>query len=127
VLTSYNHRCALTGLAVPQLLNASHIIPWAAPESEHRRADPTNGLCLNALHDRAFDRGLITFDEDHRLVVSPHLAERVESEHTAEDDDPGPLIHRLLTTAGSPLHLPERFAPDPEALDYHREHVFSDM
>ena len=71
VLASYDARCALTGLAVPALLNASHIIPWSA--DSHRRADPTNGLCLNALHDRAFDRGLITFDAELRVVVSPTL------------------------------------------------------
>src|SRR3954469_1591946 len=59
VLTSYGHRCALTGLGVPTLLNASHIVPWAA--SVERRADPRNGLCLNTLLDRAFDRGLISF------------------------------------------------------------------
>jgi len=60
VLTSYDNRCALTGLAIPELLNASHIIPWSVDEK--RRADPRNGICLNAFHDRAFDRGLISFD-----------------------------------------------------------------
>ena len=56
VLSSYENRCALTGIAVPHLLIASHIIPWS--ENENRRADPTNGLCLNALHDKAFDHHL---------------------------------------------------------------------
>ncbi len=64
ILASYENRCALTGMAVPQLLVASHIIPWS--ENEKRRADPTNGLCLNALHDKAFDRHLITFDEPRK-------------------------------------------------------------
>ncbi len=76
VLTSYASRCAISGLAVRELLVASHIIPWS--NSIERRADPTNGLCLNALFDRAFDRGLITIDEDHRVVVSRQLSEAAE-------------------------------------------------
>ena len=56
---------------MPGLLNASHIIPWNV--NVERRADPRNGIALNALYDRAFDRGLITFDEGLRLVVSGRL------------------------------------------------------
>ena len=52
---------------VPELLNASHIIPWSKDIA--RRADPCNGIALNALYDRAFDRGLITFDESFRQVL----------------------------------------------------------
>jgi predicted restriction endonuclease len=109
VLVSYNGRCALTGIAVPELLNASHIIPWSVDEA--RRADPSNGICLNALYDRAFDRGLLTFDEDLRAVLSERL----------QIGDPPPL---LLNIAGKPLQLPDRFRPDLAALEYHREHVF---
>ncbi|MDP8235143.1 MAG: HNH endonuclease signature motif containing protein [Candidatus Erginobacter occultus] len=54
VLSSYEFRCALSGLAVPELLNASHIIPWRV--AVDRRADPKNGIALNTLYDRAFDR-----------------------------------------------------------------------
>lgn len=116
VLSGYGHRCALTGLAIPELLNASHIIPWATPGSEQHRADPTNGLCLNALHDRAFDRGLISFDENHRLLVSPALAEDTAPDGLGRFAD--------AFTPQTPLILPERFAPSPEALAYHREAVF---
>jgi putative restriction endonuclease len=113
VLTSYDFRCAISRIAVPELLNASHIIPWGA--SVARRADPRNGIALNALYDRAFDRGLITFSADHRVKISPRL--RV--------DDPPPM-HRqaLLDIEGAPLAVPSRFGPDPEALKFHREHVF---
>lgn len=118
VLTSYGHRCCLTGLAIPQLLNASHIIPWSTPGNEHRRADPSNGLCLNALHDRAFDRGLMTFDEDHRVILSKAL----------RDDTAAVGLGHLQTvfaaTQGQPLTMPDRFAPSKEALAYHRVHVF---
>ena len=109
VLSSYENRCALTGIAVPQLLIASHIIPWS--ENENRRADPTNGLCLNALHDKAFDRHLITFDEDYRLVVSSILK---------KGDIPEFQSSNFAKLEGVTLTLPRRFAPDPSALEEHR-------
>lgn len=113
LLVAYENRCAITGLAQPDLLIASHIIPWR--EDVARRADPTNGLCLNALHDRAFDRGLITLDPDLKVVVSPSL---LSGDH--------PEFHRAAFAGvhGRPLTLPVRFHPDPAALAWHREHVF---
>lgn len=113
VLASYEHRCALSDIAVPELLNASHIIPWRADTT--RRADPRNGIALNALYDRAFDRGLICFDEDLRVIVSPRLR---------TGDIPDLQRQALLTLEGRPLRLPHRFAPDPAALAYHRERIF---
>jgi len=114
VLASYDYRCALSDIALPELLNASHIIPWKSDTG--RRADPCNGVVLNALYDRAFDRGLITFDELFRVVLSSRL----------RDGDP-PLLHRqaMLELEGRSLRLPDRFAPDPVAMAYHREHVFA--
>lgn len=67
VLTAYRNTCPITGISVPALLNASHIIPWSA--NSRRRLDPSNGIALNALHDRAFDRGLITFENDLVVLV----------------------------------------------------------
>lgn len=71
VLAAYDSKCCITGLAVPELLVASHIIPWA--ENPKTRVNPANGLCLNALHDRAFDRGFIALDDNLRVMVSPAL------------------------------------------------------
>ncbi len=113
VLTSYGQCCAVSGLAVPDLLIASHIIPWGT--SVERRADPTNGLCLNALFDRAFDRGLITIDEDNRVVVSRKLAEAAER---------ADLTCSIGEAHGRPIRLPYRLAPDPLALAQHREATF---
>lgn len=56
--------CPLTGITDAALLRASHIIPWAACESDAERLDPDNGLLLSALWDAAFDRGLVTFTDD---------------------------------------------------------------
>jgi hypothetical protein len=113
VLTTYESRCALTGIATPELLTASHIIPWS--ESVERRADPRNGICLNALFDRAFDRGLITFDDELRVVVSGRLRNNLTDVR---------LPCSLDAVAGLTLQAPNRFPPDPEAIRYHREHVF---
>ena len=110
VLGSYENRCALTGLARPELLIASHIIPWS--DNKHRRADPTNGICLNSLHDRAFDSHLITFDENLRLVVSDKL--KTGKQYGFED-------FNFQSMEGKRLRTPHRFAPDQAALAEHRE------
>jgi predicted restriction endonuclease len=104
VLTSYRGRCALTGIDDPRLLTASHILPWsAAPQMRMR---PTNGLCLNALHDRAFDRHLISFDTDGRLLLSPRLSANSREQ--------------LLLGCKAKLEPPSRFAPDAELMAQHR-------
>ncbi len=113
VLTSYNGTCAITGIALPELLIASHIIPWSV--SVERRADPTNGLCLNALLDKAFDRGLMTIDHKHRVVVSKQLRSAAAASE---------LPSSLDRIDGRTITMPSRCHPDPQALRYHREVVF---
>lgn len=71
VLSAYEFRCCITGLQMPALLVASHIIPWRDDESI--RLNPRNGLCLSAIHDRAFDQGLIAISDDFRLLLSPRI------------------------------------------------------
>lgn len=110
VLQSYGNRCAISGLAIPQLLVASHIIPWS--ENVSRRADPTNGIALNALYDKAFDRYLISVDEDLKLVLSPKIKEK--SKDVIIQD-------YFLRYEGKPLDMPSRFFPDADALKRHRE------
>ncbi len=71
VLNNYDNRCAVTGLPVRELLVASHILPWSDAIAE--RLNVANGIALNRLHDAAFDQGLIAFDDDLRLMLSPRL------------------------------------------------------
>lgn len=104
ILTSYGRRCALTGLDDPRLLTASHIVPWR--EDARHRLDPANGLCLNALHDRAFDRHLITFDPDWRMAIRA--------------DVPDAARRQLLRGVDGPLRMPERFRPAPALMARHR-------
>lgn len=116
VLASYGYRCAICRIAVPELLNASHIIPWRA--NVMRRADPTNGLAMCAMHDRAFDRGLLTVSDDLEIIVSRRLL----NNNAPELQQVG-----LVRIAGDRIALPERFQPDRSALAFHRTQIFSDM
>lgn len=113
VLAAYDQRCCITGLTIPSLLNASHIIPWA--HAAEQRVNPHNGLCLNALHDRAFDRGLITITPDYRIQVASALIK--SSANSATND-------LLLAYDQQQIDLPTRFQPDPAFLRYHNQHIF---
>lgn len=108
VLTSYESRCAVSGLQLPEALNASHIIPWS--ENDKRRADPTNGIALNALYDRLFDRGLIGFDKDYKVLVADKLRTHFDDSLQAK---------QLLDIEGREMILPRRFLPDRAALQSH--------
>lgn len=113
VLAAYDFRCCVTGLDVPQLLNASHIVPWAV--DRENRTNPKNGLCLNAIHDRAFDAGLMTI-VDGRVKFASALRKSA-----AKD-----AVHSiLLSYEGCEINQPHRFRPDPEFLRYHYEKVFA--
>lgn len=108
ILTSYDGKCALTELDVPELLVASHIVPWS--EDSTVRMAPQNGICLNALHDRAFDQGFITFDDDYSVVYSRKL--------------PNTAREALQSFGSNRLRLPARFIPDPALLASHRKNRF---
>ena len=71
VLANYDGKCALTGIDLPELLVASHIIPWS--EDEKERLNPENGICLSSLYDKAFDIGLISFSDDRKVLLSTKL------------------------------------------------------
>jgi len=109
VLSAYGFRCCVTGVANKELLNASHIVAWA--RDEKNRLNPRNGLCLNALHDRAFDRYLMWIDSDLKAKFSPVLRrgpnESMES------------LAWLLSFEDKRLLLPQNFGPDPELLAQH--------
>jgi putative restriction endonuclease len=113
VLESYNNRCAISGLAIPELLVASHIIPWA--KDELRRADPTNGIALNALYDKAFDRGLITFDENFKLMLSNSIKSK-ENDHMVKD--------YFIKNEGKNINFPYRFNPSEKWISFHRNNIF---
>jgi len=111
ILSAYNFRCCVTGLTVQPLLTASHIIPWA--EDAKNRLNPKNGLCLNALHDRAFDRHLMWIEDDYVIRFSSRLHKSVDAEKET--------IRWLTSFDGARLLLPKKFTPDTEFLKRHAE------
>lgn len=74
MLDYWGGACAVTGVALPAVLRASHAKPWAECASDAERLDVFNGLLLNANLDALFDRFLISFDEHGVLVIAPALA-----------------------------------------------------
>ena len=80
LMTYWYGRCPLTGITDPALLRASHIVPWKSCRNDAERLAIHNGLLLSALWDAAFDRGLVTFDDDGRPVFSHSLSELAQSE-----------------------------------------------
>ncbi|TCP39268.1 HNH endonuclease [Rhodovulum marinum] len=80
LLEYWQGRCPLTGISDEPLLRASHIIPWKDCTSDAERLDVHNGLLLSALWDAAFDRGLVSFDDDGQPLLSPILGEQARSE-----------------------------------------------
>lgn len=73
LLDLWEWRCAVTGLAIPALLRASHIKPWADCETDAERLDVYNGILLAPHLDAAFDLGFITVQDDGSIVVSDAL------------------------------------------------------
>lgn len=113
VLTSYSSQCCITGLTIPSLLTASHIAPWA--KDPNNRMNPRNGLCLNLLHHKAFDVGLITITPEFRVRVSSTL-------ENSTADQPN---HAFFEAYNNELaRLPRRFLPDPMLLEWHNNTVF---
>lgn len=112
VLSAYNEQCCITRLSIPSLLVASHIVPWRYDKAN--RVNPRNGLLLSALHDRAFDTGLLTINENMTVRVSQKY-EGIDDQYFRES------IQRY---EGRRIYLPEKFRPEREFLAYHRENIF---
>jgi putative restriction endonuclease len=97
VLSSYRGRCCMSGLSEARLLIASHIVPWSKDKAN--RLNPSNGLCLSAIHDRA--------------SVLKKLDE--------------PFVNSvLIPLEGKLIEFPERFMPSLEFVSRHREDLFVD-
>ncbi len=112
VLANYDGKCALTGIDVPELLFASHIIPWSVNEKE--RLNPENGICLSALYDKAFDAGLIGFDDNCKLIISNRLIEREGKEFYKSFFE---------IVKGKELQA-SKYAPKKDFLQWHMDCIF---
>lgn len=115
ILSAYEFRCCVTGLNVRELLVASHIVPWS--QDSANRLNTRNGLCLNPLHDRAFDRHLMYVDSDFRVRFAHRLQLPAKKENGA--------LSWLLSFEGKTLLLPKHFSPDPTLLTRHARLLLS--
>ncbi len=80
LMTYWQERCPLTEIGDRALLRASHIIPWRECSDDAERLNVHNGFLLSALWDAAFDKGLVTFDDDGRPEFSSALSEKARSQ-----------------------------------------------
>lgn len=113
VLASYGGKCCMSGVSSDHLIVASHIVPWA--KDEKNRLNPRNGLCLSAIHDKAFDSGLITVTPQMKIEVCDDL-KRKKAE--------GEVSAAIAGLHGKRIELPARFHPDQAFLRWHNENVF---
>ncbi|MBR4326840.1 MAG: HNH endonuclease [Bacteroidales bacterium] len=113
VLSNYNCQCALTGIDIPELLFASHIIPWAVNEQE--RLNPANGICLSALYDQAFDKGLIGFNSEYKVILSNKLKQK---------SDKSFYVKYFAPIENVKLQMPKKYLPDNRFLEWHMDCKF---
>lgn len=114
VLNNFGGACGVSQLAVRELLVASHILPWSSHANQ--RLSITNGLCLSRIHDAAFDRGLITFDDVFKLVLSSELRDALPQRMVAEN---------FGAYSGEPLRFPaDAVPPDLQFIREHRLRIF---
>jgi putative restriction endonuclease len=116
VLANYATKCAITGIDIPELLLASHIVPWS--KNEKHRLNPENGICLSALYDKAFDKGIIGINQNYQIVLSSSLKKKQNTEfyhnHFASIDN------LKITT-------PIKYLPKVEFLEYHMDTIFDKL
>jgi len=114
ILGIYDKKCAITGIDIPGLLVASHIIPWK--DNKDTRLDPENGICLSPLYDKAFDRGLISIDTNYNIILSEKLNKKCSKEY---------YIKYFQSIDNVKLNLPFDHKPNQLYLEYHRDKIFN--
>lgn len=113
VLANYASKCAITGIDIPQLLLASHIIPWSSNEKE--RLNPENGICLSPLYDKAFDKGLIGININYEVILSKDL--KTKSTTSFFSNYFGSIENQKITE-------PLKYLPKKEFLEFHLDTIF---
>jgi putative restriction endonuclease len=114
VLSNFDSKCAISGINIPGMLRASHIVPWAKDEAA--RVNPENGLCLSALYDVAFDQGFIGVNTDHKILLADKLKKRKKEPYFQE---------HFGKIEGVGIRPPSRFFPRKEFLEYHLDKIFN--
>lgn len=113
ILSSYSSTCAITRIKIEGFLVASHIKPWA--KDIKNRTNPHNGICLNSLHDKAFDKGYITVTTDYKLKVSDYIYEFSDNQ----------MIDKFfIKYHDKTINLPDKFLPSKEFLEFHNKDIY---
>jgi len=113
VVANYSGKCAITRIDIPELLFASHIMPWAKNEEE--RLNPENGICLSALYDVAYDKGFIAINERYEILISSDLKKKSKHEYY-----PNYFAH----LENEKIMLPKKYFPNKEFIQYHLDEIF---
>lgn len=113
ILASYNNTCCITGIQQAEFIIAGHIKPWSIDVKN--RLNPQNGIAINALHDKAFENGLLTITPDFRIKISSVLKKQSKLDA---------IKNYFLKYDNQSIILPSRFLPDVEFLKYHNQERF---
>jgi putative restriction endonuclease len=112
IMASYNFTCCITGLQQPELLIAGHIKPWHADKKN--RLNPQNGIAINALHDKAFETGLLTITPDYIIKISSQLMQK-QSEPS--------IAKYFIPYHNQKINEPNRFLPNREFFEWHNKMI----
>ena len=113
VLANYSAKCAISGIDIPELLLASHIMPWSI--NEEHRLNPENGICLSALFDKAYDKGIIGITPNYEVIFSTSLKSKKETSYYKNNFAP---IENLK------ISEPLKYLPKKEFLEFHLDTIF---
>lgn len=110
VLTSYLNQCCISGITNASLLEACHISDWS--EDEANRMNPKNGLCMNPLFHRAYDKFLMAISPDYKIIISEQMMSGAKEDKFRD---------YLKKIQGQSIIMPEKFSPDVNLLAIHYE------
>ena len=108
VMSAYNFRCCISGVNIPNLLEACHIVDWS--QNEQNRTNPKNGLCMNPFFHKAYDKFLFGITPDLTIVISEELMQNVSD---------ASFLNYLRELNGRNILLPDKFFPQRELLEIH--------
>ncbi|SDC76341.1 MULTISPECIES: HNH endonuclease [unclassified Candidatus Frackibacter] len=107
---NYNYECAICGINTKEILICSHIIPWS--KDKEKRIDESNAICLCALHDKLFDKGYITINNNYEIKLSSLIKKDKK------------LYKILREIKGETIKKPSKGKPNKDYLKYHRDNIF---
>ena len=114
VLANYSNECAVTGIDIPELLLAGHIIPWSQNEKE--RLNPENGICFSPLYDKAFENGLIGINTDYKIILSTTLKQNTSKSYYEQN---------FRNIEGRTIIQPQSYLPNKSFLEWHLDTSFN--